>query len=339
MPRSPDSAWESPAFALRRALGRPTIDPAAFRRRLAPEAAARVAAGAAAARRGPATAPALRCAFLAAPTPRSGTNYVEALIAAHPAVAAAPLGLREAPALLEAGRLGPFAAALAARHPSNGALGAEDWLALALAGLLWRCAAERPGAEIALLKDPHMRGLDLLAAVLPDATPILVLRDGRRTVDSAATTWPARGLRRWLGRSFADLCREWALGTDAALDMVRDEPGVLALRFEDAVAAPGPCAARLWTALGLEADAEAEAAATCVPVLGSSTHSRGADGVDWRPRPRRADFDPVGRQPAWSARQERIFRREAGATQARLDREMPIAGLAAPRSADVEAAA
>jgi len=321
---SPDSRWASPGFFLARVLGRPTVDPRWYRASIDAHAIAEVARGAAAARRGASSRPPTRCAILLGPTPRSGTNFVEALIAAHPLVAAAPLGLRELPVLSEAHRLKDFSQALAVRHASNAILGPADWLALALAGLLQRATAETPGAEIVLLKDPHTRRLDLLRAVLPDATPVVVLRDGTRTIDSAVATWPARGLSRWLGRSFADHCRDWALATEAALDFARNVPEALVLRYEDAAAAPSAMAVRLWIALGLEVDAEAERAAAVVPVLGSSTHSRGSTGVDWTPRERPEGFDPAARQVRWSERRRRIFLREAGAVQARLDEEHPV---------------
>ncbi|MFO7854402.1 MAG: sulfotransferase [Paracoccaceae bacterium] len=332
---SSDSRWASPGFVLARFLRLPTADPRWYRASLDARGLAQVARGAAAARRGASSRPPTQCAVLVGPTPRSGTNFVEALIAAHPLVAAAPLGLRELPVLPEAHRLNGFAQALASRHPSNAALGPADWLALALAGLLQRAAAEAPGAEIVLLKDPHTRRLDLLRAVLPDATPVIVLRDGMRTIDSAVATWPARGLSRWLGRSFADHCRDWALATEAALDFARNVPEALVLRYEDAASAPSAMAVRLWTALGLEVDAEAERAAAVLPILGSSTHSRGSAGVDWTPRERPEGFDPAARHVRWSARRRRIFLREAGAVQARLDRERPVT-VGTRRSDDTE---
>jgi hypothetical protein len=67
--------------------------------------------------------------------------------------------------------------------------------------------------------------------------------------------------------------------------------------------------------------------------LGSSTHSRDAGAVDWRPRPPRPDFDPANRPLDWPVRRERIFRRIAGAAQARLDREAPLRPTAPASSA------
>jgi protein-tyrosine sulfotransferase len=325
-PRSPDARWRDPRFVLRRVLRLPAQEPGDFAPPEDPARLDRIAARAAAARRGAR----LRCAFLLGPMPRSGTNFVEALIAAHPAVAASPLGLREAAVLAEAPRLAPFARALARRHVSAAGVEPEEWLAYALAGALARVEAERPGARLALFKDPRARGLPRLRAILPDAVPVIVLRDGRRTLDSHLRTWPARGLGRWLGRSFADRCAEWALGAQAALDLAAADPRAVVVRHEAAAADPRGTAARLWSALGLPPALQALEGVAGLPVMGSSTHSRGADGVDWRPRAAAPDFDPAGRPLDWPARRERAFRRIAGETQARLDRE---ASLDAPAGA------
>ena len=323
---SPDARWASPGFVLRRLAGRPTVRAEDYAPAPDPERLAGIGARVARAR-GPG-APAV--ALLVAPTPRSGTNLVEALIAAHPRAATAPGGMREVPALVEAPRLAGFASAMGRRHPSAG-LDPEEWLGLALAGLLARAAAERPEAGLILLKDPHVRRLDLRRAVLPGARLVVVLRDGRRTVDSAVRSWRAPGgaLGRLVGRSFADHCRDWALATAAALEAARGDPSAVVVRFEDAARDPAGTARRLWKALGLgPAPAEALARAAAAPVLGSSTHSREGGAVDWAPRARSADFDPAGRALDWPARWERIFAREAGAAQARLEAEAP-AGHAA----------
>lgn len=309
-PPSPDARWEAPGFWLRRLAGLPDRAEAP---QPAPEALDRAAARVARARRGSR----LRCAFLLAPLPRSGTNFAEALIAAHPATATSPLGLREAAFLAEAPRLAPFAAALARRHESAAAIGAEEWLGYALAGALARTADERPEARLALFKDPRARGLERLRAALPDAVPVIVLRDGRRTLDSHLRTWPPR----LLGRSWADRCAEWARGVQAALDLARRDRRAIVVRYEAAAADPPAAAAGLWRGLGLP-PAPAEGLGE-LPVLGSSIHSRGTEGVDWRPRARPADFDPAGRRVDWPAWRERVFLAVAGEAQARLDREAP----------------
>lgn len=337
---SPDEAWADPRFALRRLLRRVTIDPRRFGPALPPGAAAALArrvrpAQEAALTAGGRDAPA-RCILLLAPTPRSGTNFVESLIAAHRGVRAAPCGLRELPLLAEADRIRPLERALGRRHRENETLIAPyETLAHLATGLLARAAAEAPEARALLLKDPHARRLDLAEAVFPGAFTVMVLRDGRRAVDSMARTWPPR----FPGRTFADMCAEWALATEAALDWLEaGGAGRHALRYEDAAADPAGTAMSLWTRLGLPPDPAARLALGTLPVLGSSTHSVGAEGVDWRPRPQTPDFDPAGRSLDWSPGRERAFARHAGATQARLDRLFPIGG-AGRRAAETRAAA
>ncbi|TYO84812.1 sulfotransferase family protein [Oceanicella actignis] len=324
--RSPDENWRNPLFALRRLARLTTIEPARFAPALAADQAAllgaRIAPGQRAAlcaggRKLPA-----RAVFLASPTPRSGTNYVEALIAAHPGVAISPCGVREAPFLPEADRMLQFERGFARRHRDNAErIAPYEFLAHAATGFLARAAAEAPAAEAIVLKDPHARRLELLPAIMPEALVVLVLRDGWRTVDSMARTWPPR----FPGRTFEDMCLEWALATEAALDFAARAPAeILTLRYEDAVARPAEAAQAVWRRLGLGAARDCEARLAMVPVMGSSTHSRGAEGVDWRPRAPSADFDPAGRPVSWTRAQERAFARRAARVQARLDREHPV---------------
>lgn len=318
-PPSPDPRRLRPGFVARRALGLPTTTRAEYRPELGPDEMRELAA-----RVRPAFEGAPRAAFILAPTPRSGTNLIEQLLVAHPAVAASPLGLKEAAVLAQAGRLSGFAEALARRHPSAASIRAEEWLGLALAGALHRVAAETPRARLVVFKDPDLRGAWRLPAVLPGAAPLIVLRDGRRTLDSHLRSWPSRGLGRWLGRGFADRCLEWALGAEAALDLAAQAPQAMTLRFETAARDPAGTARRLWAALGLPADEAAARRTAEIPVLGSSTHSKEAGRVDWRPRARTSDFDPAGREVVWSERRERIFLRLAGQAQARVDLEAPL---------------
>ncbi len=320
LPFPPDPRWREPGFLARRALRLPTVSAAAHAARLTPERLAEIGA-----RVAQASAGAPRATFILAPTPRSGTNLVEQLLAAHPATAASPLGLREAAVLAEGGRLAAFAGALARRHPSGASICAEEWLGLALAGALHRTGREAPHARLVVFKDPDLRGAWRLPAVLPGAVPVIVLRDGPRTLDSHVRSWPSRGFGRWLGRSFADRCLEWALGAEAALDLAARADGAVVVRFEAAARDPAGTARRLWAALGLPPDEAAARRAAEIPVLGSSTHSKGAEGVDWLPRARSADFDPAGREVVWSRRMEGAFARIAGPAQARMDREAPVA--------------
>ena len=307
---SPDAEWRDPRFALRRLLRRPTAPLGAY----APPALS------------PAERAALREAALRARTPggpeicvilgvmpRSGTNYLERLLCAHPGCEASGAP-REWPALACADAIRPFEAALARRHASNDGP-PYLWLAYALAGQLNALrAASR--AEAIVLKDPHVRHLGLLDAVMPREKAVLVLRDGRRVIDSTLRTWPPRRL----GRTFEDLCLEWAAAATAALDHAeRASPeAVRLLRYEDAAADPAGVARGLLEWLGLDPCGLPAGLVEETPVLGSSTHSRDASGaVGWAPVERPEGFDPARRPVEWPRRRERVFARICGPAQAR----------------------
>ncbi|MEO1687903.1 MAG: sulfotransferase, partial [Pseudomonadota bacterium] len=279
-----------------------------------------------------------RLALLAAPAPRSGSNFIEALAAAGGGLATAPLGLAEAAVLAEGGRLEAFRAGLAARHASAAGLEAEAWLGFALAGFA-RAAAVRHGTEAVLLKDPQARGLARAVCAAPEARLILVLRDGRRVVDSALRTWPKRGLRRWLGRSLADHADEWARGTEALLDLADARPEAMALRYEAAASDPVAASARLRAHLGLPRAPEAAVAAAAGRLLGSSRLAAQGGAVDWRPRARPDGYDPAGREVDWPASWERTFERVAGDAARRLADALPASGVAAKRTSHAPAMA
>ena len=310
MTGSPDARWRDPRFALRRLLRRPTARLAAY----APPAlsgADRAALRDAAIRARTPGGPEV-CLILGV-MPRSGTNYVERLLTAHPD-AEAPETPRELPALACADAIRPFEAALARHHPTNDGP-PYLWLAYALAGQVNALRAGS-GAGAIVLKDPHVRHLGLLDALMPRERAVLVLRDGRRLIDSTLRTWPPRRL----GRTFEDLCLEWAAATTAALDHAESaSPDALRLlRYEEAAADPLGCARGLCAWLGLDPDRLPAAAVEGAPVLGSSTHSRDASGaVGWSPVERPEGFDPAGRAVEWPGWRERIFARVCGPVQRR----------------------
>lgn len=312
---SPDSAWSDPGFVARRVFRRPTVplevyDPPV----LSAAARDRLTRVARAARRpgGPAVG------FVFGVMPRSGTNYLERLLLAHPDTVAAPDDLRELPFLPAAAEMREFEAALARFYPPNGDVFAPyEWLAYAMAGYLNAATgAVDATAQTVLVKDPHVRHIGLFDAVVPDAQAMIVTRDGRYLIDSTIRTWPLKRL----GRTFEDVCLEWEAATRAALDYAATAPSdrVRLVRYEDLVAPDSPELAAVCGWLGLDparlpADAVAKA-----PVLGSSTHSREAGGaVGWTPVARGDGFDPTGRDLDWSEAQLKTFRRICAATQDR----------------------
>ncbi len=148
MPRL-DERWHDPRFAIRRLLRMTTQDarmrvPAATPEQ-ATEICARVLPGRLAALSAGGRSKPARAAMLLGPTPRSGTNFIEDLIASHPGAATRPCGLREAPFLIEADRIKPFERGFARRHARNAeAFEAYELLGHAMSGAIARAAANSP---------------------------------------------------------------------------------------------------------------------------------------------------------------------------------------------------
>ena len=316
--RSPDANWRDPRFAARRLLRRPTAPLDAYVPiTLDADQRARLAAAARAARR-PDTG---RVTFVFGTMPRSGTNFLERLLDAHPGVAIGPGGLRELPFLPAAAEIRRFEERLADFYPPNAEHFAPfEWLAYAMAGFVAAITADAaPRTEVTIVKDPHMRHVGLFDAVLPEEKAFLVMRDGRYLIDSTIRTWPLKTL----GRTFRDVCLEWAAATQAALDYAETAPPdrVRLVRYESLVGDGPATMTELFGWLGLDPAAADAQRIAAPPILGSSTHSREDGDVNWKPVEKSADFDPTGRRIGWTDAQWKTFWECCGPVQERAGYE------------------
>lgn len=315
MARSPDSDWSDPRFALRRLTRRPTVPLDAYQAE--PEdagwrAVLRERAVAARVPGGPEI-----CLILGV-MPRSGTNYAESLLLTHPNIAGAPDDLRELPLLSAADRMGGFQDRLADFYePNDKVFVHHEWLAYAAAGYVNRLRNSAGGNVRAItLKDPHMRNVWLFDVIFPTEKALLVLRDGRHVVDSTIRTWPLK----FAGRTFEDVCLEWAAATTAALDYAERAPAdrVRLVRYEALAEDTAATITPLMEWLGADPAAVPHVELENRPILGSSTHSKSADGtVGWTPVVADEDFNPSRREVDWDDKQCEIFARICGPVQAR----------------------
>jgi hypothetical protein len=290
-----------------RILGLPYLSRADFLPEIGLAAEARVAELSRAAR-GPGPAPILVLGVM----PRSGTNFLRDLLAAHPDVHADPGRLYEYPLL----QVAPGAAALMddfiARFPLNAEV-LTRWDALGLLAGAWLGALQREaGARRILLKSPHVQNLTLATSVFAGAKIVLCLRDGRDVIDSSLNTFSRRSLSR---KTFRQLAQEWRLGTEAILSYdaggSRACADVVVIRYEEVVEAPEPALRRVFDAVGLDAGRYDFTKVSAMPVRGSS-RSRAAEADRWQPEDRNADFRPVQRWASWPPARKARFDRIAG---------------------------
>jgi hypothetical protein len=185
---------------------------------------------------------------------RSGTNWLQRMLAAHPAVLAVP-----SETYLFAAGIRPLSERFhhgAASSPGTGVVWMDRERMLdALRDLcdqvfLGLREALGPGAERIVERTPdHVRCLDLIGDVYPDAWVVHIVRDGRDVVRSLlAQEWgPARA---------EEAAEEWRSAVEAAR---RAAPGLARyreVRYEDLLADPARHVGDLLAWLGLEAPDE-----------------------------------------------------------------------------------
>jgi protein-tyrosine sulfotransferase len=310
------------SWLLRRAAGWPAWRADDFLRDLAPACGQRLAEIACAVR-GAHHPPAI---FIHGVLPRSGTNFLANLLALHPEVAAFPRGLWEFPLLHVAPGAQALQSEFLAMFPRSSEVLQPYELLAYLAGGWLAGLQHEAGERRVLLKSPHAQNLFLFPHLFPRDKLVLCLRDGRDVVASTSATFRSRLLR----KSFRQLVSEWKLAADAVLSFApggaNAHPNVIVARYEDlAGGAPGAALQGLLDRLDLDAACYPFAAASELPVFGSSASAEAGD-ARWRPRPRTAGFSPIGRWQGWPRRRKQAFLRLAGDTLARAGYSATVEG-------------
>ena len=249
--------------------------------------------------------------------PRSGTNFVHDVIGLHPHVRVDPGRIYEFPLLHVAAAAKAFQEEFLAVFPRNAeVIGRWDALAY-LSGAWMRDLQRESGEQRMLLKNPHVQNLSLLGSIFPGDKIVLVLRDGRDVVESSLKTFKGEGLKR---KNFSQLTWEWRDSADAILEWEENGPrrssDVMVLRYEDMLERPDETLPRLLNHLELDPNLYDRAAFDALPVRGSSK-STAADGSQWKPQERSADFNPLRRWETWPAGRKAKFKRIAGDTLTR----------------------
>lgn len=312
---SPDAKWNEISFIIKRILRRPTTPLNHYKNKTLNSTHLNEIKAAALRSRSKSS---VSTAFIFGVMPRSGTNYLEKLLLTHPKVNIPNNGLRELPILAAAEEIKNFESALSRFYsPNKEVFKKYEWLAYAASGFINNIVKEVENSDtsILLLKDPHMRNIDLFEAIFPLEKSLLVLRDGRYVIDSTLRTWP---LRRF-GRTFEDICLEWAAATNAALAYSdRTDPNSTKIvRYEALAKRPVETIKEVSKWLNIETSELQKDNLINTPVLGSSIHSKNEQGdVDWKPLAKSEDFN-LERELEWPKRYIKIFDNICGETQER----------------------
>lgn len=268
--------------------------------------------------------------FVLGVTPRSGTNLLWDLLRLHPDCAVAREPIWEDALLVHADLLGAYADRTAdAWHDAGdrrGALRAE--LLASIGSGLTSFLTTDPGRRL-VTKTPHVHGLEGFFDLFPDASLVLLVRDGRAVAQSAVDTF---------GGTIEGWARKWAEAVEAVLRFDRAHRGAglpyAVVRYEDLLDDRGGRLREVLGVLGLDPARYDFDAAARLPVRGSSALRR--DGrVTWEPVHPGADFDPKARFASWTPRTHRRFEWIAGPQLRALAYE-PAAGVGRPGAAEAE---
>lgn len=184
---------------------------------------------------------------------RSGTNWLQRMLSAHPQIATTPsethlfsYGLEHLATIVHHG---------AAGSPATGSLYMEvdeyrdalrDFCDTAFLGLLQR--SPQPDAHFLVERSPHhVYALDLIADVYPDAQVIHIIRDGRDVVRSQLA-------QQYGPEDLAEAARSWRAAIESARAAAPRLHRYVEVRYESLLADPGGEFSRLLAAIGVPLD-------------------------------------------------------------------------------------
>ena len=302
----------SPGFVLKRVLRQPTTDVSVYDDLdLSPDERSRTEA---ISRSAQTSFPNRSLLLLYGVMPRSGTNYVQALLERHPAFQHPRIPFYELPVLASEHYYdGPTRLISRIHKPSAEAFARLEWMAYTLSGLRNRLLSLADDGTITVVKSVPAHGIDLFPILFPLDRLIIIIRNGKHTVDSYQRTFA----RKRLSRTFEDICFEWNAAAQKALRLSKraDASVIKLVRYEDILADKAAAIAETLAWMGHEADMSVAADLDAIPILGSSTHSQAANGkVTWAPTAVRHDYRPADRAIKWTRAQEKSFLEICGAT-------------------------
>ncbi len=257
--------------------------------------------------------------FILGMTPRSGTNYLSELLCVHPDCKA-PAPLLEDYLLHHAHQLASYVNSVSGSWQPRWGVDRshEDQLWRCLGNGLINFLAAHAGAGRLVTKTPSARNIHYFCRLFPDARLPLLIRDGRAVVESAARSF---------GVNHDWWMHQWSRAARTILDF---ENSAASSRCNYRIVRYEALCDNLQTELpdilmfaGLNsADYDFDAASD-LPVRGSSDQSVPREhSVDWKPKPKSADFDPTRRWRHWNRSRHERFNWIAGRPQVQLGYEM-----------------
>lgn len=253
--------------------------------------------------------------FILGITQRSGTNFLSGMLACHPELQT-PSVLGEDFLLHDSHRLGDYVDRTYERWKRLPWIENQEELRASLERRLGDALLQFLSSDIdpdrrLLAKTPSVVNLHNFFRFFTKAKLLILVRDGRDTVESAARKWPKAGYRRFM--------REWGNNARAIRDFMSGEHAEARgsswelVHYEGLLDDPRASARNLLDFLELDAETFRWDKLEDLPIFGSSqnTDERGRVVSD-APVQHLADFNPRQRWKNWGWRRKRQFKKLAG---------------------------
>jgi hypothetical protein len=248
--------------------------------------------------------------FILGTTMRSGTNFLSDLIALHPDCTQSS-SIFEDRVLVDSPLLQAYVASLFQRWPSSWGVPneAQDQLLHEFGDAILRVltsTAVRPGKRL-VTKTPSVKHLTRFAQLFPDATLLLIVRDGRAVVESWVNSFRISFER--AARAWADAARVLTAFDDA--NRLSDLRYTI-VQYEELCTTMEGTMRRLLSTCELDAERYDFEAASSLPVRGSSAFRGDKSVVHWDAIQRTTEFKPLERFAHWDAETHTRFNAIAG---------------------------
>ena len=260
--------------------------------------------------------------YIVSPTQRSGTNFLSKLLEKHPDLAI-PAGnnLATEQCLYSYSEslksyLGKTVTAWNHWNKTNPSLANEQtkWVMRYFGeGLLRYLSNFIEQGKTLLLKTPDSNNLPDIFHMIPHARVVILLRDGRDTVQSYANSWGGG-----FG-TFGKMCKRWA---DRAQTILRFkekaarsgyDKQIYEVYYEQLNSNTSEELKKIFNFLELDNEKYPWEGVDEVPVLGSSTYRGEKEkNVHWKPISKTENFNPNKKWLSWSRAKKNIFIRNAG---------------------------
>jgi hypothetical protein len=229
---------------------------------------------------------------------RSGTNWLQRMLATHPDVVSLPgetqlftVGIATLAASVQHGTVGSTSTASIYMDRTDFVAAARAFCDTALSGVADRL---RPGAARVLERSPnHVEQLGLISAVYPDAWIVHIVRDGRDVARSLAS-------QRWGPRTVGEAAALWASSVRAARAAAPGFGRYLEVRYEALLANPRVELQNVLRFLGVDSSP---------PTVDAALHEA---GVAYNTDARRPEIGDGKWRAEWTRRDLAAFSRCAG---------------------------